>query len=122
MLVSEFNNLSVLDLLSLIQRAEDELERRKHASKETLRQEIEEKLKGTGLNLADLFPDAVSQSRRKRNSEPSERKPVLPKYRDPVSQETWSGRGARPPRWVVDIMSQRGWTLNEFKQSGEYDA
>lgn len=117
---SEFKDLSDVEIVALVGRAEHELKRRRLAAKETLRLEIEEKLKATGLDLGDLFPDVGGKVRKRK--EDGDRKPVKPKYRDPVSQEEWSGRGARPPRWVLSIMSQRGWTLDEFKQSGEFDA
>jgi DNA-binding protein H-NS len=69
------------------------------------------------------FPVAGVKGRKAHtNSETGEARAVKAKYRDPVSQETWSGRGARPPLWVKRIMAERGWTLEEFKLSGEYDA
>jgi DNA-binding protein H-NS len=116
----EFSHLSELELLSLIGRAEQELELRKSTSKDKLKQEIEEKLKSAGLDIGELFPEAAGKRKRK-SAESGEGKPVPAKYRDPVSQETWSGRGARPPLWVKRIMAERGWTLDEFKKSGEYD-
>ncbi len=119
----EFANLSDLELLSFVKRAEEELERRKRASKDKLKEEIEEKLRNAGLDLGDLFPGAGGKGRKARaTSETDEAKPVKAKYRDPVSQETWSGRGAHPPHWVKRIMGERGWTLEEFKRSGEYGA
>jgi DNA-binding protein H-NS len=119
----EFANKSDLELLTLIKRVEQELERRKLASKETLKIEIEEKLLNAGLDLGDLFPEAAGKRRKSRPpSETGEARPVKAKYRDPVSLEAWSDRGARPPYWVKRIMGERGWTLEEFKQSGEYDA
>lgn len=117
----EFAQLSDLELLSLIKRAEQELENRKSSSKDKLKQEIEERLKSAGLDIGELFPEAAVKRKRK-SSEPSEGKPVKAKYRDPVSQETWSGRGAHPPLWVKWIMAERDWTLDQFKRSGEYDA
>jgi len=40
----------------------------------------------------------------------AEVKAVKPKFRDPVSRETWSGRGTRPPLWVKRVMAERGWS------------
>lgn len=118
----EFADKSDLELVALIGRAEHELQRRKLASKDKLKEEIEEKLRKAGLELGDLFPEAGSKGRKARvTSETGEPRSVKAKYRDPVSQETWSGRGARPPLWVKKIMAERGWTLDEFKKSGEYD-
>jgi DNA-binding protein H-NS len=118
----EFTDKSELEIQALIGRAEHELQRRKLVSKEKLKEEIEEKLRASGLYLGDLFPEVGSKGRKARaTSETGEAQPVKAKYRDPVSQETWSGRGARPPLRVKRIMAERGWTLDEFKQSGEYD-
>ena len=59
-------------------------------------EEIEEKLRTAGLDLGDLFPEAGGKGRKARaTSETGEPRPVKAKYRDPVSHETWSGRGAR---------------------------
>lgn len=38
---------------------------------------------------------------------------VLPKYRNPVTSETWSGRGKRP-RWLVAAMKS-GRKIEEFR-------
>lgn len=46
------------------------------------------------ISLADLGGVGVKKSKK------STRPPVLPKYRDPVSGQTWSGRG-RTPLWVL---------------------
>jgi DNA-binding protein H-NS len=117
---NEFSDLSDLELLSLITRGEQELERRKNASKDKLKEEIEEKLKNAGLELGELFPETAA-TRRSKSTANGEGKPVKAKYRDPVSLETWSGRGARPPYWVKRILAERSWTLEEFKRSGEYE-
>lgn len=115
----EFANLSVPEIQALIDRANAEIDRRKEAGRETLKAEIAEKLKMAGLDFADLFPEA---GRAKKSSAKAERvkRVVLPKYKDHASGDTWSGRGAHPPRWVLMIMSQRGWTIDEFKESEEF--
>ncbi len=85
----EFKGLSELEIQALIGRAEHELQRRRLASKETLRLEIEEKLKASGLDLDDLFPEAGGKAR-KRNGV-GERRPVKPKYRDPALRRNGQG-------------------------------
>jgi DNA-binding protein H-NS len=58
---------------------------------------------------------AIDQSR---NSGSIDRKPrrkyprVLPKYRNPLTSETWSGRGKRP-RWLIAAMKS-GRKIEEF--------
>ena len=119
----EFAKLSDLEILSMIERAQQEIIARQNAGRERLKEEIQAKLANSGLDISDLFPDASSKGRRKsnKNAEASDGAPVPAKYRDPVSQETWSGRGGRPPHWVKKIMDAKGWTLEDFKKSGEYD-
>ncbi len=116
----EFVNLSVSEMLSMIERAQAEIDRRKAASKESLKAEIAEKLKSAGLNLGDLFPDVGRKARKSGKSKADGEKVVATKYKNHVTGETWSGRGAHPPQWVKSIMLERRWTLEEFKQSDEF--
>ena len=53
-------------------------------------QEIVQKMREYGISLHELTPRSAS--------EPPPTHP--PKYRDPVSGATWSGRG-REPRWIA---------------------
>lgn len=115
----DLEKLSVPELTALIGRAQEKSNHRKVFAKEKLKQEIEEQLKISGLDLADLFPG--TRKKAKKSKQEGESKPAPVRYRDPVSQGTWSGRGARPPHWLKSIMSERHWTLDEFKASGEYD-
>jgi DNA-binding protein H-NS len=115
----DFEKMTVPELTALIERVQEEIKHRKVSAKDKLKQEIEDKLKHSGLDLSDLFPGAGKQA--KKSKQEGESKPAPVKYRDPVSQGTWSGRGARPPQWVKSIMMERRWSLDEFKASGEYD-
>ena len=117
----DFNldKLTVPEIAAHIERAKDEIKQRKVSAKDKLKQEIEEKLKNSGLDLTDLFPGTGIKIRKSKQD--SDSKPAPIKYRDPVSQGTWSGRGAHPPHWVKSIMSERRWSLEQFKSSGEYD-
>jgi DNA-binding protein H-NS len=114
----EFSTLSDLEILSLIERAKIELDRRQDAGKELLRSEIEAKLKDAGLDLGDLFKFESKRIGRKLK-ENDGNGAVAPKYRKSVSGETWSGRG-RTPRWVTAIIQVREWTVEQFKRSDEF--
>ncbi len=118
----EFSDLSDLEILSLIHRAKEELARRKESHRENLRADIEQKLKNAGLELNDLFPEIEGKPAKEKR--PAERAPriVAAKYRNAASGDTWSGRGAHPPAWVKTILVERGWTIEEFKQSDEFVA
>lgn len=119
----EFSKLTDLEVLSLIHRAQQEIQHRKEAGKGQLRAEIEEKLNSLGFTVEDIFPEAGKKSRKPqtaRNVE-DERKTQRAKYKHPHSGETWSGRGGRPPQWVKDAMRERGWeSLEEFKAADEF--
>jgi DNA-binding protein H-NS len=116
----EFLKLSDLEILSLIERAKTELERRKEDKKEQLRAEIEAKLKSAGLDLGDLFESERKSTRGAgKSKEDDGQKAVAPKYKNHVTGETWSGRG-RSPKWVAAILQEREWTVEEFKQSDEF--
>lgn len=116
----EFMGLSDLEILSLIERAKAELVHRNEAGKDLLRAEIEEKLKNAGLNLGDLFESERKSARgadkfKDNNGQSS----VAAKYKNHMSGETWSGRG-RSPRWVVAILQERAWSIEEFKMSDKF--
>lgn len=55
-------------------------------------QQIRGLIEAFGLTQDDIFP-AAKQKR--------ETGAVAPKYRDPVTGQTWSGRG-KPPNWIKD--------------------
>jgi DNA-binding protein H-NS len=114
----EFARLSDAEILSMIHRAQKELEQRQKQHKVQLKEEIEKKLRSAGLDIGDLFPEVESKGARQ--SKDADRAPVVAKYRNHVSGETWSGRGAHPPHWVKLILAERGWTIDEFKASDEF--
>jgi DNA-binding protein H-NS len=121
----EFANLSDLEIMSLVHRANEELVHRKERHKETLKADIEQKLAKAGLDLSDLFPELGERSESAAGeSKSTDRatRPVPAKYKNHVSGESWSGRGARPPHWVKAVLAERGWTIEEFKASEEFQA
>ncbi|MGN6317633.1 H-NS histone family protein [Trinickia sp.] len=67
--------------------------RRKEVS--TVIAEIKQKIVEFGLSAHDLgFAEAARRGR------PPKKAPLPPKYQDPKSGNTWSGRG-KPPKWIV---------------------
>ncbi len=79
---------SYADLQAEITRLQREAESVRAAELAAVVDDIRAKMKAYGITAADL-------SERK-----AKRKPVKPKYRNPASGETWSGRG-RTPRWLA---------------------
>lgn len=60
-----------------------------------------------GLTLADIGGKSAAATR----SGPTRK--VAVKYRDPATQQTWSGRGLQP-KWLKAALEQ-GRTLSDFK-------
>lgn len=79
---------SYADLQAEIARLQREAESMRAAEVAAVIDDIRAKMKAYGISVADL-------SERK-----AKRKPVKPKYRNPSTGETWSGRG-RTPRWLA---------------------
>jgi len=58
--------------------------------------EIKQKIAEFGLGASDLgFAEAPRRGR-----PPAKKTPLPPKYQDPKSGNTWSGRG-KPPKWIA---------------------
>jgi DNA-binding protein H-NS len=62
-----------------------------------------------GMDIIDGSGEVQSFSGKPRRKYPR----VLPKYRNPQTSETWSGRGKRP-RWLVAAMKS-GRKIEEFR-------
>lgn len=57
-------------------------------------QEIKNLIEAFGLTQDDIFSTSKPKQKRETGSVP-------PKYRDPVTGQTWTGRG-KPPVWIKD--------------------
>ncbi|AOJ08455.1 H-NS histone [Burkholderia sp. ABCPW 14] len=63
--------------------------------------ELQGKIAEYGLTAQDL-----GFAERARRGRPPKKGPLPPKYRDPKSGSTWSGRG-KPPHWIVGKNRER---------------
>lgn len=45
---------------------------------------------------------------------------ALPKYRHPVSGDTWNGQGTQP-QWLRDALTRQGYTVDELRVPPEPD-
>lgn len=90
---------------------EGELVRLRQEAKQAQAREVEGARKGivaimkaTGLTMADVL-NSQTVDKRKLSEVKSDKKPkgepLPPVYKNPDSDETWSGRG-RCPKWLVD--------------------
>ena len=58
---------------------------------------IREMVEAYELSVADVFPSG----RGAKDRAPGSTSVVAPKYRDPATGQTWTGRG-KPPKWIAD--------------------
>lgn len=108
---------SVPELRRQILELETEIKKRIEDAKKNLRSEFEAKLAEAGLHITDIYQEFAEL---KPSSKPIRiTKSADPKYRDPETGATWSGRG-RAPHWVQKIMDERKLSLKAFKVTGEF--
>ncbi|SDV48584.1 H-NS histone family protein [Chitinasiproducens palmae] len=86
---------SYKELLAQREELEKQIEAARSKEFDTVVADIKQKIEFYGITAADLGMGAKSKTAEKRP-----RNSVAPKYRDPKSGATWSGRG-KPPRWIA---------------------
>lgn len=101
----DLETMSVDDLWSLHERISGILSMRIKAEKH----ELEKRLAILSRGLAGQTGNLGAPGERPRRRYPL----VLPKYRNPQTSETWSGRGKRP-RWLTAAMKS-GRKIEEFR-------
>ncbi|MEK6295969.1 MAG: H-NS histone family protein [Paraburkholderia tropica] len=63
--------------------------------------DIRAKVAEFGLTVEDVFGESLSLGASKKRVH----EPLPPKYRDPVTGATWSGRG-RAPSWIANVTNR----------------
>jgi DNA-binding protein H-NS len=106
---SELEAMSLEDLWSLHERISAILSARIKAEKYELEKRLA--ILNRGMDMTGQAGISPSVGERPRRRYPA----VLPKYRNPRTSETWSGRGKRP-RWLVAAMKS-GHKIEEFRIS-----
>jgi DNA-binding protein H-NS len=106
---SDLEAMSLEDLWSLHERISAILSARIKAEKYELEKRLA--ILNRGMDMTGQAGNSPSVSERPRRRYPA----VLPKYRNPRTSETWSGRGKRP-RWLVAAMKS-GHKIEEFRIS-----
>ncbi|MEW6343140.1 MAG: H-NS histone family protein [Paraburkholderia sp.] len=86
---------SYKELLAQREKLEKQIEEAKSREYAEVLNEIKQKMADYGITLAEL-----GGGRGKNAKVGRPRAGVAPKYRDPDSGSTWSGRG-KPPRWIA---------------------
>ncbi|MDR0215998.1 MAG: H-NS histone family protein [Comamonas sp.] len=85
---------SYKDLLAQRAALEQQIANARKAEVADVVQKIRGLVEAFGLTQDDVFPPARQKQKRETGA-------VAPKYRDPVTGQTWSGRG-KPPNWIKD--------------------
>jgi DNA-binding protein H-NS len=86
---------SYKELLAQREKLEKQIEEAKTKEYAEVIADIRQKMADYGITPADL-----GTGRAKYGKTPRARVGVAPKYRDPDSGSTWSGRG-KPPKWIA---------------------
>ena len=86
---------SYKELLAQREKLEQQIEEAKSREYAEVLNEIKQKMADYGITLAEL-----GGGRGKAAKVGRPRAGVAPKYRDPDSGSTWSGRG-KPPKWIA---------------------
>ena len=71
---------------------------------------IRDKMVEFGITIADLKGTAP---KKRRKATAGKKRKVAPKYRDPATGQTWSGRG-KVPRWLAAYI-KKGKKKDDFK-------
>jgi DNA-binding protein H-NS len=103
----EFQSMSVDQLWSIHEEISSILSARIKAEKYELEKRLA--ILNRGRDIIRGSGDSRSINAKQRRKYPR----VLPKYRNPQTAETWSGRGKRP-RWLVAAMKS-GHKIEEFR-------
>ncbi len=102
-------------LSGLVGKVQTEMASREKRRRQGLRAELERRVAAEGYKMADIFPElgtSASSGRRRRK--------MPPKYRNPQNpDETWTGIG-RSPKWVQEILGERGIDMKSFKSIPMY--
>ncbi len=91
---------SYKELLAQREKLEKQIEEAKAREYAEVLNEIKQKMADYGISLAELGGGRGKQAKSGRGARTGNGSVVAPKYRDPQSGNTWSGRG-KPPKWIA---------------------
>lgn len=103
--------LSPKELQALIAGANAQMQEAYSNQVRSVREKIDAVLKSAGLSINEVYPNRGG----KKSS--GKKGVVAPKYRNPESGETWSGRG-RQPVWFSEALKKRGVTAESLLIGG----
>jgi DNA-binding protein H-NS len=103
--MDKINTLSVNELIALREKIDGEIATKREADRDATRQQIIAIATEAGYTIEELF--AVGKraaSAPKAIKSADGRSKVAPKYQDPLTGTTWTGRGKRP-KWMQAAMA-----------------
>jgi len=123
--MTTLKKLSAAQLNKIIEETQAELTRRKNIDAATV--EIRSILKKYKVNFQDIDLSTATKTGGKRSIKKrakvtksrDQRSTVKPKYKDPNSAATWTGRG-RTPAWVQGICQNEGIDIDGFKKDDRF--
>jgi len=123
--MTTLKKLSAARLNKIIVETQAELTRRKNIDAATV--EIRSILKKYKVNFQDIDLSTATKTGGKRSIKKrakvtksrDQRSTVKPKYKDPNSAATWTGRG-RTPAWVQCICQNEGIDIDGFKKDDRF--
>ena len=123
--MTTLKKLSAARLNKIIVETQAELTRRKNIDAATV--EIRSILKKYKVNFQDIDLSTATKTGGKRSIKKrakvtksrDQRSTVKPKYKDPNSAATWTGRG-RTPAWVQGICQNEGIDIDGFKKDSRF--
>lgn len=93
----DLDRLSVPELAALIEAAQAKRQEKMAGAKAALLAEFKDKAAELGMSLSALMSSSKPEVGRKTRRSKGEK--VAPKYRNPETGDTWTGRG-REPGWI----------------------
>lgn len=93
----DLDRLSVPELTNLIEAAEAKRQEKMEGAKAALLAEFRDKAAELGISLKALMSSPQPAPERKTRRSKGEK--IAPKYRNPETGDTWTGRG-REPSWI----------------------
>jgi DNA-binding protein H-NS len=105
----DISNLNIKQLNQLIESAKVRIAELEKSGAADARSKLSAMAREMGYDIGDLF----SGGKAKAAVSERVRRPAKPKYKDPNSDQTWTGRG-RKPLWVVSQLAQ-GRSLDSLK-------
>jgi DNA-binding protein H-NS len=122
--VAKIETLNARELKKLISDAEKQLHER--ARLESVAQQVEKIFAKNKLKRAEISQvlKLLAEGGSKKPNTAAKRAPatrgkIAAKYKNPASNETWTGRG-RSPKWVTAILAQESMSIEQFKASDRY--